>query len=274
MPQLSEQDEGVQAAADGSRHHSITWTIFRGCERLDRFVAGNHPRATIFHPQWLSIRAQCAGMAHAAQSARGLLVDIGCGNTPFEDLFRERIERYVGMDYPATARLVGASRAQVHATARHLPLADASVETLLLTEVLEHLREPGPVLEELSRVLKPGGVLIVSAPMIYNVHGAPHDFFRFTPDGLRYVLERAGFQIVKLWPQGYAGTMLGLMTNNFLTVVFGRTRLLRAIRWTVLLPVLPLVFAWNNLLGLLLDAVVREPSFSFNHVAIARQGAA
>ena len=191
-----------------------------------------------------------------------------------EDLFRGRVSRYVGMDYPSTAYLVGGSRAEVHATALHLPLADASVETLLLTEVLEHLREPGPVLDELFRVLKPGGALIVSAPMIYNVHGAPHDFFRFTPDGLRYVLERAGFQIAERWPQGYAGTMLGLMVNNFLTVAFGRTRALRVIRWTVLLPVLPLVFAWCNLAGLLLDAVVREPSFSFNHVAIARKGSA
>ena len=248
--------------------------VYRGCERLDRFVAGNHPHATIFHPQWLSIRAQCASMARAARYARGLLVDIGCGNTPFEDLFRGRVSRYVGMDYPSTAYLVGGSRAEVHATALHLPLADASVETLLLTEVLEHLREPGPVLDELFRVLKPGGALIVSAPMIYNVHGAPHDFFRFTPDGLRYVLERAGFQIAERWPQGYAGTMLGLMVNNFLTVAFGRTRALRVIRWTVLLPVLPLVFAWCNLAGLLLDAVVREPSFSFNHVAIARKGSA
>ena len=270
MSQLAEPE--AQAPAAGSQLRAVAEGVYRSCERLDRFVAGNHPHATILHPQWLSIRAQCASMAYAARHARGLLVDIGCGNTPFEGLFRERVERYVGMDYPTTARLVGASRAEVYATALRLPLADASVETLLLTEVLEHLREPTPVLEELFRVLKPGGVLIASAPMIYNVHGAPHDFFRFTPDGLRYLLELAGFQVAELAPQGYAGTMLGLMTNNFLTVAFGRTRWLRAIRWTLLLPVLPLVFAGVNLAGLLLDAVAREPSFSFNHVAIARKG--
>lgn len=224
----------------------------------------------MFHPQWLSIRAQVMGSRYAAQHASGVLVDIGCGQAPFRHIFGARVSAYFGIDCPDTASILGGSRADILGVAQALPFRSASVDTILLTEVLEHLPEPLHVLRELQRILKPHGVLILTAPLFYNVHGAPYDFFRYTPDGLRVVLEQSGFRVVELRPQGYFGTTLGLLVNNFITIRLESHRLLRLIRWTMLLPILPLVFAGINVVGWLLDRLSREARFSFNHLVIAR----
>lgn len=251
--------------------HSLVKKVHGFCTGVANFISGDHPNATIFHPQWLAIRAQFLSARYAAKFANGLLVDVGCGRKPFDRIFRPNVKAYIGIDYPLTAHMVGGSKADIFATVLELPVRSASVDTVLLTEVLEHLPEPMPVLSELHRILKPQGVLILTAPMIYNVHGDPYDFFRFTPDGLRYILGRSGFRIIDLKPQGYFGTMLGLMVNNAITVFFARTQLLRIIRLTILLLILPFVFAFWNLAGLILDTIVQEMCFSFDHLVIAKR---
>ncbi len=57
---------------------------------------------------------------------------------------------------------------------------------------LEHLPEPGLALAEIARTLEPGGRLLIAAPHEWEVHQAPHDYFRYTRYGLQYLLERAG----------------------------------------------------------------------------------
>ena len=74
--------------------------------------------------------------------------------------------------------------------------------------MLEHLPEPLRVIEELGRVLKPGGTLWLSAPLFYAEHEKPYDFFRYTQFGLRQLFEDAGFEIVEIaWLEGYFGTL-------------------------------------------------------------------
>ena len=89
-----------------------------------------------------------------------------------------------------------------------IPVEDARFDHVICTQVLEHLPEPGRVLEELSRVLKPGGTLWLSAPLFYAEHERPYDFFRYTRYGLRRLLESAGFEVLEIaWLEGYFGTL-------------------------------------------------------------------
>jgi SAM-dependent methyltransferase len=67
---------------------------------------------------------------------------------------------------------------------------------VLCTEVLEHLPEPQKAVDEIFRVLKPGGTLLLTTRFLFPIHDAPHDYFRFTKYGLRYLLR--GFEILKL----------------------------------------------------------------------------
>src|SRR6185437_4412540 len=77
-------------------------------------------------------------------------------------------------------------------------VADETFDAVLLTQVLEHVREPLRVVRELHRVLKRGGRLFLTAPLVWELHDLPHDFYRFTENGLRYLVEEAGFIDVEI----------------------------------------------------------------------------
>jgi len=89
-----------------------------------------------------------------------------------------------------------------------IPVENDRFDAVFCTQVLEHLPDPLEVLRELRRVLKPGGLLYASAPLFYEEHEQPYDFFRYTRDGLRSILERAGFDLRELNNlEGYCGTL-------------------------------------------------------------------
>jgi SAM-dependent methyltransferase len=83
------------------------------------------------------------------------------------------------------------------ADAHALPFADATFEQVISSEVLEHLHTPIKAAAEIARVLKPGGRLVLTVPMVYPVHEAPHDYHRFTEFGL-YNLFSPHFQDIEI----------------------------------------------------------------------------
>lgn len=92
-------------------------------------------------------------------------------------------------------------------------------DAVICTQVFEHLREPLLAAAMIHRLLKPGGVLLLTAPFINNIHGDPSDYYRYTPEGLRYVLERTGFTIEELEFGGNSlvstGSLLGMVQEDF-----------------------------------------------------------
>jgi SAM-dependent methyltransferase len=133
------------------------------------------------------------------------VLDVGAGDAPYRELFAHA-------DYRTTeweeSPHEGAVRADVVGSADALPLDDASVDVVLLTQVLEHVPQPRAVLAELRRVLKPGGWVHLTAPLVWEVHEAPYDFFRYTGYGLQALLEDAGFAEVEVAPRNGALTTL------------------------------------------------------------------
>lgn len=69
---------------------------------------------------------------------------------------------------------------------------DGRFDAAFLLEVLEHVATPDLAISELYRVLKPGGRLVLSTPFVFEIHEAPHDYFRFTEHGLRFLLRGFG----------------------------------------------------------------------------------
>ena len=87
---------------------------------------------------------------------------------------------------------------QVWGSGQHLPFGAGAFATVLCAQVLEHVPEPGQLMEEVNRVLCPGGHLILTAPHIWGVHEEPHDYFRFTGFGLAHLARRAGMAPVEV----------------------------------------------------------------------------
>jgi SAM-dependent methyltransferase len=120
----------------------------------------------------------------------GRMLDVGCGLQQYRRFVK--CEQYCGIEWDL------AKRPPVVADVVRIPFRDPAFDSALCTEVLEHLREPGRCLDEIHRVVKPGGAVFFTVPMTMYTHCEPHDFYRYTEYGLRYLLEKHGFEIVEL----------------------------------------------------------------------------
>jgi ubiquinone/menaquinone biosynthesis C-methylase UbiE len=148
--------------------------------------------------------------------AHGRLIDIGCGEKPYSQMFRPYITEHVGVDHEGS--LHDLSHADLVGTAYALPVSDETFDTALCSSVLEHLEEPEQALRECYRVLRPGGAAIYTIPHIWHLHEEPRDFYRFTKYGIRYLFEKAGFESVDVVPlSGFWvtwGTMLAYYVDR------------------------------------------------------------
>ena len=120
------------------------------------------------------------------------------------------------------------------ANAECIPLADCSVDTIVCTQVLEHVVFPDRVLSESYRVLKRKGFLILSVPFMARIHADPFDYHRFTRHDIENTLKHMGFKIILMKEEGYFFTLLADMI--FQLTGCTRPRMLRK----TLLPVVRL----------------------------------
>jgi SAM-dependent methyltransferase len=166
-----------------------------------------------------------ASLSRLAPRARGRLLDVGCGDKPYEHLFRPYVDAYVGVEHQPTFHVTSAAsrdRADVHYDGDTLPFPDASFDTVLSVQVLEHTPRPEVLLSEMARVLRPDGILILTAPFSFRLHEEPHDYYRYTPHGLRHLCERAGLVIDEMEPHGSLGSLLGHKLNSYLALRVAR----------------------------------------------------
>lgn len=152
-------------------------------------------KGSFFHPQWHTDRLHVRSRRKLMLIQESLVVDIGSGNSANETLLGNN-NQLLRLDYPDTNKRY-TSLPDIFADACRLPLADQSVDVILLLEVLEHIPDHAQALAEAFRALKPGGKLYLSVPFLYPLHDTPFDFFRFTPYGLKHILSNQGFQVVE-----------------------------------------------------------------------------
>jgi len=140
------------------------------------------------HPTGVSLGSRLAVGAQAApyekllrENARGRMLDCGCGKVPFYQMYREHISALTCIDWNDT----GHSDLTVDLSGP-LPFESGSFDTVLLSDVLEHIARPEGLINELARVLAPSGSLILTVPFLYHVHEAPHDYHRYT----RFALQK------------------------------------------------------------------------------------
>lgn len=142
------------------------------------------------NPAFLPRRALWRAMAEAAPLVRGRLLDVGCGTQPYRSLFTQ-VEEYLGLelDTPENRRT---KQADLFYDGDRFPVADGSFNTVLCNQVLEHIFRPERFLTEITRILRPGGCLIMTVPFLWPEHEQPYDCLRYTSFGLRDQLERTG----------------------------------------------------------------------------------
>lgn len=143
----------------------------------------------------------------------GRLLDVGCGMKPYESLLTQRVSRYYGTDWPVTMEgsYGDLTRADCFSDSMVLPFREGTFDTVVSTQMLEHVRQPEIVIPEMARVLKPDGILILSAPMTWPLHEEPYDYYRYTLHGLRHLLKEADFEILDEIRRGNNWTTMAQM---------------------------------------------------------------
>ncbi len=120
------------------------------------------------------------------------VLDAGAGECPHAPLFAHT--RYVRLDRGIGDKAWDYSKIEVLGDISELPFCDNAFDAVINIQVLEHLKEPGIGINEMARVLKPGGQLILTTVQCWEIHQHPNDFFRYTRYGLTYLFDKAGLE--------------------------------------------------------------------------------
>jgi SAM-dependent methyltransferase len=110
--------------------------------------------------------------------ANGLLLEVGSGGSYLKDRFNSTIQNWITSDYDVRAKV------DIRCDGQNLPFTDNLFDTIICIDVIEHVPNPQQMIQELVRVLKPGGILILSTPFFFYLHESPNDYTRFSKFGL------------------------------------------------------------------------------------------
>lgn len=160
---------------------------------------------TPIHPQFLcSHNNKYIENFIKKEVTRGFVLDIGCA-TKWPVKLLPSSSYYIGIDFLYTAENWYKTRPDVYGDAQKLPIANSSIDSVLLLDVLEHLQNHDQALNEIFRVLKTSGALILQVPYLYPIHDAPRDYRRWSKFGLKELASRHGFVIEK---ESFSGNLL------------------------------------------------------------------
>jgi SAM-dependent methyltransferase len=198
--------------------------------------------------------------------AKGDFLDLGCGNKPYETLYKPITNSQVGCDIIQSDK----NRVDVICPVTDLQFEDSRFDSLLCTQVLEHVFEHDKMIQEVNRVLRPGGTVILTVPFAWELHEEPYDFFRYTRHALKELFERNGFVVDYIKPNGGKWAAIYQLRNNMLYHSFQRRRtwynklkkfLFMELRLTQL----------RNHFAIWLDKKFYDDIFTLNYIVVAHK---
>jgi SAM-dependent methyltransferase len=192
------------------------------------------------------------------------VLDAGSGEGQYRHHFTRH--RYCGVDLAVGDAAWDYSRVDALADLAALPFRSGTFDAAIHIVTIEHLKEPACALAEIGRTLATGGTLLIAAPHEWEVHQAPHDYFRYTRYGLSHLLEKAGFEVREMRAAGGYFRLLARRLLNGLQFFTG------GVRWLLFLPAAILLVPPALLLPLL-DALDRDRNFTLGYLCTARKRA-
>lgn len=152
--------------------------------------------------KWINAWSDNRAMAKLQPFFRGIVVDLGCGSAPYKEDVLKTADRYVGVDWGNSYHN---TRVDIEADLnKPLPIEENFADVVTSFSVLEHLHDPLLLMQQCERILKPGGTLIMTVPMQWQIHEEPYDYFRYTEYGMRCLGEKAKFENIRvLAPSGF-----------------------------------------------------------------------
>ena len=191
----------------------------------------------------------------------GVLLDFGCGSKPYKQYFKNS-DQYIGIDIKIEGRSENHAHIDKFYDGHTIPFEDGYFDSLLRTEVLEHVFNIDRVLSEMHRTLR---IALITTPFMWEEHEMPHDFARYTPPALKHLYTKHGFEVIEHHKSGNYITVLFQFLLNYIKNILPENKVLRQI---LLLPFIATI----NLLGTIFGFILpRSQAAYFNNIFILRK---
>jgi len=233
-------------------------------QRFQKKILDPGYASMFFNPYYFVKKGLIAGLRRNTGYIRGAVLDFGCGNRSYEYLFNA--EGIIGLDIQKSGHDHSNENIDVYYDGNTLPFQNDSFDSILSIEVFEHVFNIDTILNELYRVLKPGGNILISIPFVWEEHEQPFDFGRYTSFGIRYLLEKQGFKVIKSEKSsGYIQTVCQIWNVYLYKKLLCKWKLLPLIG-------IPLLIFPTNLIGSLLSFLLPgNDDLYLNAIVVARK---
>ena len=194
----------------------------------------------------------------------GKLLDFGCGSKPYEKLFN--VDQYIGVDVKKTGHNHINSKIDVFYDGKVMPFRNNEFDHIFTSEVIEHIFNIEDVLIELNRILKKGGFLGLTCPFVWDEHEKPYDFARYSSFGIKHLLKKNNFQIIKIYKStNYFETIIQMFTAYIYQHCFPKNKILKI--FLSIFFISPI-----NIFGILLGKLLpKNYDFFHNNIIIAKK---
>jgi SAM-dependent methyltransferase len=217
----------------------------------------------VLNPFYFSRKGLNNALINLLPRLTGVTIDIGCGSKPYEKFTNS--DKYIGLelDNKLSRKL---KSADCYYDGSTMPFEDNSVDSVFSSQVFEHVFTPNEFLKEINRILKSDGLLLMSLPLVWDEHEQPYDYARYTSYGLRYILDKHGFEVIEL-----------IKTSNDFTaivqllVAFIYKTTLTSNKYINLVTTIIIMFP-INITGLLISKILpKNDDFYLDNVVLARK---
>lgn len=185
--------------------HADRWIESKYVRRRGRLRASRDGAEVGVGSRLITDRIAALYDEHLPRYARGRLIDLGCGKAPLYGCYRSHVDEVICVDWPQSVHALPDRWSYLDLEAdlsQPLPCASGSFDTIILSDVLEHVPTPEALWSEMARLLTPGGHVLLNTPFLYGIHEAPHDYGRYTEYALRRFASQAGLEVSLLLPIG------------------------------------------------------------------------
>jgi SAM-dependent methyltransferase len=215
----------------------------------------------LIHPFYFSRRNLFKFYKMYSLKLHGNLLDIGCGNKPYKNLFKH-CKSYIGLEVESDT---GKNLADVTYDGHTFPFKEGTFDSAICSEVLEHVFEPNLFLKQINKVLKKNGLVIFTLPFFWDEHEQPYDYARYTSFGLKYILEKENFEILEQVKIGNNLSIISQLINCYFykKLYENRNFLIKSIAL--------IIFSFSNLIGLILSIFPKNDDMYLDNLVIARK---
>ena len=216
-----------------------------------------------FNPFYFIRRGLYVAIRSYAHYMSGRLLDFGCGSKPFKKLFD--VEEYIGLDIEKNDQRDINNDIDFYYDGNTIPFKDNYFDCIFSSEVFEHVFNLENILQELNRVCKSGGYILITVPFIWDEHEVPYDFGRYTSYGICHLLQNNSFEVIEQ-----------KKTTNYVQTVFQmwNTYIYKHIFKHKLAKLLltPIVIAPVTIFALIISKILPQNfDFYHNNVVIAKK---